>query len=73
MKSIDRGNFCKHNAYMDSPQGIGYHVTISAPHMVSFTTLSKDNFAGVPAMMFYIKHIILNVQQINIQCCSAVV
>jgi protein-L-isoaspartate(D-aspartate) O-methyltransferase len=33
MQSIDRGNFCKNNPYMDSPQGIGYAVTISAPHM----------------------------------------
>ena len=34
MKSIDRGDFCKSNPYYDSPQGIGYGVTISAPHMV---------------------------------------
>ena len=34
MKAVDRGNFCKYNAYVDSPQSIGYHVTISAPHMV---------------------------------------
>lgn len=33
MKAVDRGNFCKYNAYIDSPQSIGYHVTISAPHM----------------------------------------
>lgn len=33
MMSIDRGLFCKHNPYMDSPQSIGYAVTISAPHM----------------------------------------
>jgi len=33
MKAVDRGKFCKYNAYMDSPQGIGYSVTISAPHM----------------------------------------
>ena len=33
MRSIDRAHFCKHNPYMDSPQGIGYAVTISAPHM----------------------------------------
>ncbi|XP_074662371.1 protein-L-isoaspartate(D-aspartate) O-methyltransferase-like isoform X2 [Tubulanus polymorphus] len=33
MKRIDRGNFCRHNPYMDSPQSIGYAVTISAPHM----------------------------------------
>lgn len=33
MLKVDRGNYCSHNAYMDSPQGIGYGVTISAPHM----------------------------------------
>ncbi|KAH9376070.1 hypothetical protein HPB48_007266 [Haemaphysalis longicornis] len=33
MSSVDRGNYCPHNPYMDSPQGIGYAVTISAPHM----------------------------------------
>ena len=35
MKQVDRANFCKYNAYTDSPQSIGYAVTISAPHMVS--------------------------------------
>ena len=34
MKAVDRGLFCKNNPYMDAPQGIGYAVTISAPHMV---------------------------------------
>ena len=34
MLKVDRGNYVKHNAYQDSPQGIGYGVTISAPHMV---------------------------------------
>jgi len=34
MKAIDRGLFSKNNPYMDAPQGIGYAVTISAPHMV---------------------------------------
>lgn len=33
MKQVDRGNFAKFNAYADSPQSIGYAVTISAPHM----------------------------------------
>lgn len=33
MKKVDRGNFVKFNAYADSPQMIGYAVTISAPHM----------------------------------------
>lgn len=34
MKKVDRANFCKFNPYNDSPQTIGYSVTISAPHMV---------------------------------------
>ncbi|CAG2161484.1 unnamed protein product [Oppiella nova] len=33
MMSVDRANYCPNNPYMDSPQGIGYAVTISAPHM----------------------------------------
>ncbi|XP_052275373.1 protein-L-isoaspartate(D-aspartate) O-methyltransferase-like isoform X4 [Dreissena polymorpha] len=34
MKAVDRKHFCKFNPYNDSPQSIGYQVTISAPHMV---------------------------------------
>lgn len=36
MQSVDRGNYTsnKTQAYVDAPQGIGYGVTISAPHMV---------------------------------------
>ena len=34
MKKVDRAHYCPHNSYVDSPQGIGYHATISAPHMV---------------------------------------
>lgn len=34
MLKVDRGHYSKHNPYMDSPQSIGYSVTISAPHMV---------------------------------------
>ena len=33
MLLVDRGNYIKHNAYMDSPQTLGYNITISAPHM----------------------------------------
>lgn len=33
MKAIDRGFYSKHNPYQDSPQSIGFSVTISAPHM----------------------------------------
>ena len=35
MKRVDRGKYVSHNPYMDVPQGIGYGVTISAPHMVN--------------------------------------
>ncbi|KAK3593444.1 hypothetical protein CHS0354_020207 [Potamilus streckersoni] len=43
MKRVDRGNFCKFNPYADSPQSIGYAVTISAPHMHSHALeLLKD-------------------------------
>ena len=35
MSSVDRGKYTHPvNAYIDAPQGIGYGVTISAPHMV---------------------------------------
>lgn len=37
MRAVDRGQFSKHLPYKDAPQSIGYGVTISAPHMVSFT------------------------------------
>ncbi|XP_063222417.1 protein-L-isoaspartate(D-aspartate) O-methyltransferase isoform X4 [Bacillus rossius redtenbacheri] len=33
MLKVDRGQFARANPYMDAPQGIGYGVTISAPHM----------------------------------------
>lgn len=33
MLSVDRSNYAKYNPFMDSPQSIGYGVTISAPHM----------------------------------------
>ena len=33
MKNVDRGNYCPHSPYQDSPQPIGFGVTISAPHM----------------------------------------
>jgi protein-L-isoaspartate(D-aspartate) O-methyltransferase len=32
-KSVDRGNYAPSNPYQDGPQGIGFQVTISAPHM----------------------------------------
>mmetsp|Transcript_54715 Transcript_54715/g.97341 ORF Transcript_54715/g.97341 Transcript_54715/m.97341 type:complete len:213 (-) Transcript_54715:105-743(-) len=34
MTAVDRGHYCtSRNIYEDTPQGIGYNVTISAPHM----------------------------------------
>ena len=33
MLRVDRGYFSPTDPYMDSPQSIGYGVTISAPHM----------------------------------------
>ncbi|XP_014671987.1 PREDICTED: protein-L-isoaspartate(D-aspartate) O-methyltransferase-like [Priapulus caudatus] len=33
MLKVDRSEFSKRNPYMDSPQGIGFGATISAPHM----------------------------------------
>jgi len=33
MKQVDRGHYTRANSYNDSPQSIGYSVTISAPHM----------------------------------------
>lgn len=41
MKKVDRGHYVKVNAYADSPQSIGYAVTISAPHMVTHLTLMR--------------------------------
>jgi len=44
MLRVDRGKYSKANPYMDSPQGIGYGVTISAPHMHAHALeLLKDN------------------------------
>ncbi|KAK9701376.1 hypothetical protein QE152_g30646 [Popillia japonica] len=33
MAQVNRANYSPRNPYMDAPQGIGYRVTISAPHM----------------------------------------
>lgn len=33
MQFTDRGKYCRVNPYSDAPQGIGFGVTISAPHM----------------------------------------
>lgn len=52
MLLTDRGNYAKHNAYTDAPQGIGYGVTISAPHMHAHALeLLKDHLiAGERAL-----------------------
>lgn len=34
MLAVDRGKYATSHPYMDAPQGIGYGVTISAPHML---------------------------------------
>jgi len=36
MLQVDRGKYATCKPYMDSPQGIGYGATISAPHMVLY-------------------------------------
>ena len=52
MASVDRGNYCRRNSYMDSPQTIGFGVTISAPHMHAHTLeLLKDHlYEGATAL-----------------------
>lgn len=44
MLAVDRAHYCRNNPYMDSPQTIGYGVTISAPHMHAHSLeLLKDH------------------------------
>lgn len=52
MQLTDRANYAKHNPYTDAPQGIGYGVTISAPHMHAHALeLLKDHLtAGEKAL-----------------------
>lgn len=52
MKLIDRAHYCKFNAYTDSPQSIGYAVTISAPHMHAHALelLSEQLYEGAKAL-----------------------
>ncbi len=47
MKMVDRADFSRAKSipYSDSPQGIGYGVTISAPHMVSLQFYPSRNRA----------------------------
>ncbi|CAG0899693.1 unnamed protein product [Cyprideis torosa] len=47
MRSVDRGNYSQQNPYQDSPQPIGYGVTISAPHMHAYALETlKDHLQG---------------------------
>lgn len=52
MKMVDRANYCRFNAYADSPQSIGYAVTISAPHMHAHALelLSENLHEGASAL-----------------------
>ncbi|XP_022250792.1 protein-L-isoaspartate(D-aspartate) O-methyltransferase-like isoform X1 [Limulus polyphemus] len=52
MKTVDRGNYCKHNPYKDSPQGIGYAATISAPYMHAYVLdlLKRHLYDGAKAL-----------------------
>ena len=52
MRKVDRGNYCDFSAYLDSPQSIGYGVTISAPHMHAHALeMLKDHlFEGAKAL-----------------------
>lgn len=44
MLAVDRGSYIQSShAYVDSPQGIGYSVTISAPHMVKRKFINNEN------------------------------
>jgi protein-L-isoaspartate(D-aspartate) O-methyltransferase len=48
MKSVDRADFTKYNAYYDGAQTIGYQSTISAPHMhgIAMELLSNHLIKG---------------------------
>lgn len=52
MRKVDRGNYCDYSPYMDSPQSIGYGVTISAPHMHAHALemLKEHLFKGAKAL-----------------------
>ena len=47
MLAVDRGAFAENAAYKDSPQLIGFGVTISAPHMHAMR-------AAQPSTQFYV-------------------
>jgi len=46
MRAIDRGDFTAGNSgYYDSPSGIGYAATISAPHMHAWALVNFIKFS----------------------------
>ncbi|CAO3621609.1 unnamed protein product [Cunninghamella echinulata] len=44
MSAIDRKDYCEYSPYQDSPQTIGYGVTISAPHMHAYALEQLEKF-----------------------------
>ncbi|GMT11050.1 hypothetical protein PFISCL1PPCAC_2347, partial [Pristionchus fissidentatus] len=52
MMAVDRGDFAPNQPYRDSPQGIGYHATITAPHMHAnaLERLHEHLFEGAKAL-----------------------
>jgi len=48
MRSVDRGDFVSSSmSYVDSPQPIGFHATISAPHMHAFALVVYYFFKAI--------------------------
>lgn len=49
MLSIDRKDFCPGNVdpYEDTPQRIGFNVTISAPHMHAYPLVNINNINNI--------------------------
>ncbi|CAO3611003.1 unnamed protein product [Cunninghamella blakesleeana] len=52
MVAIDRKEYCEYSPYQDSPQTIGYSVTISAPHMHAYALEHLEPFlqSGMKAL-----------------------
>lgn len=44
MESVDRKDFIENSPYSDSPQSLGYGVTISAPHMHAYCLDLLENY-----------------------------
>jgi len=48
MKSVDRADYvASSSSYVDSPQPIGFHATISAPHMHAFALVNLQNKGNI--------------------------